>query len=221
MKKINLTTWERAEHFQFYQQFDDPNFNVVTSLDTHSLYVDAQEAKLPFSDCYLYCLTQTLRACDFMRLRIVDSAPVEIDDVAISSTFLAENKTFRFILLENCDSIDEFVTKNQANKQRGLKQRLLNEEFMSQSDAVDRVYVSILPWFEVYGFKHARHNGDNLGIPKVVFGKFNKEKNSLSVAIEVHHGLVDGYHLSLFLDEFRRQIIALCEYLQSKKNFRG
>ncbi|KZN65499.1 hypothetical protein N473_12365 [Pseudoalteromonas luteoviolacea CPMOR-1] len=219
MKEINLSTWERAEHFKFYQHFEDPNFNVVTSIDTHSLYTDSTAVGLPFSDCYLYCLSRALQVCDFMRYRIVEGKPVELNEVAISSTFLASDKTFRFILLDNAESIDEFVTKNNTKKQKGLTQSLLNEDFLSQSGAVDQVYVSILPWFEVYGFKHARHSGDNLGIPKVVFGKFNKEENRLSVSIEVHHGLLDGYHLSLFLNEFSAQIIALCAYLQRKKSF--
>lgn len=219
MKEINLSTWERAEHFKFYQQFEDPNFNVVTSIDTHSLYADSVAVGLPFSDCYLYCLSRTLQVCDFMRYRIVEGKPVELNEVAISSTFLASDKTFRFILLDNAESIDEFVTKNNTKKQKGLTQSLLNEDFLSQSGAVDQVYVSILPWFEVYGFKHARHSGDNLGIPKVIFGKFNKEENRLSVSIEVHHGLLDGYHLSLFLNEFSVQIIALCAHLQRKKSF--
>ncbi|AOT09076.1 CatA-like O-acetyltransferase [Pseudoalteromonas luteoviolacea] len=219
MKEIDLSTWERAEHFKFYQQFEDPNFNITTSIDTHSLYSDSVTAGFPFSDCYLYCLSRTLQVCDFMRFRIVDNKPVEFSEVAISSTFLANDKTFRFILLDNADSIDEFVTKNNVKKQEGLLQPLLNENFVSQSDALDQIYVSILPWFEVCGFKHARHSEDNLGIPKVVFGKFNKEENRLSVSIEVHHGLLDGYHLSLFLNEFSTQIIALCEHLQRKKSF--
>ncbi|MCF6442083.1 CatA-like O-acetyltransferase [Pseudoalteromonas luteoviolacea] len=221
MKKIDLSKWERAEHFKFYQHFEDPNFNLITSVDTHTLYADAKAANISFTDSYLYCLSQALQSCDFMRFRIVDQQPMDVEKVAISSTFLAEDKTFRFILLDDANTIDEFAAKNKVKKQRGLGKPLLSDDFLSYSGNVDLVFVSILPWFDLSGFKHARHNGDNLGIPKIVFGKFNIEENRLPVSVEVHHGLVDGYHLSLFLNEFSLNIIALCEYLQSKNNFRS
>jgi chloramphenicol O-acetyltransferase type A len=28
----------------------------------------------------------------------------------------------------------------------------------------------------------------------------------MSISIHVHHGLLDGYHVSLFIDEFQKQL---------------
>ncbi|OCQ22407.1 hypothetical protein A7985_00095 [Pseudoalteromonas luteoviolacea] len=219
MKKIVLSSWARKEHFEFYQDFADPNFNITTNLNTDSLYIKASQADLSFTYCYLYCLSRAIQQCEFMRYRIVDNGPVEAEKVTISSTFLREDKTFRFITLSESNNVHEFIRQSEKNKEVGLSQPLLGEMFLSNCDSVEQVYVSILPWFQFSSFKHARHSEDNLGIPKIIFGKLNEDKNSLPVSIEVHHGLVDGYHLSLFLDEFQRQIIALCDYLEREKNF--
>ncbi|TQF71531.1 CatA-like O-acetyltransferase [Pseudoalteromonas luteoviolacea] len=219
MKKIALNSWERKEHFEFYQDFADPNFNITTNLNTHSLYFRASQADLSFTYCYLYCLARAIEHCDFMRYRIVDSCPVEAEQVTISGTFLRSDNTFRFITLSDSQNIHDFIQQSEENKKVGLEQPLMGEMFLSNCTSVEQVYVSILPWFQFSSFKHARHVGDNLGIPKIIFGKLNDDKNSLPVSIEVHHGLVDGYHISLFLDEFHRQIIALCRYLEEEKNF--
>ncbi|KZN67370.1 CatA-like O-acetyltransferase [Pseudoalteromonas luteoviolacea] len=219
MKKIALDSWDRKEHFEFYQDFADPNFNITTNLNTHSLYIKASQADLSFTYCYLYCLSRAIEQCDFMRYRIVDGCPVESEKVTISSTFLKEDNTFRFITLSESSDVNEFIQQSEENKKVGLSQPLLGEMFLSNCSSVEQVYVSILPWFQFTSFKHARHSEDNLGIPKIIFGKLNEDKNSLPVSIEVHHGLVDGYHLSLFLDEFQRQIIALCCQLEEEKKF--
>jgi chloramphenicol O-acetyltransferase type A len=76
-----------------------------------------------------------------------------------------------------------------------------------------QLYLSILPWLDFSSFSHARSAKDNLGIPKCVFGRLDKQTGELPFSVEVHHGLMDGLHVAEFIQEIETQCKLLCEQL--------
>ena len=45
-------------------------------------------------------------------------------------------------------------------------------------------------------------------VPKITFGRFiiREGKRMLPISIEAHHGLVDGFHIAKYLNEFQNQL---------------
>jgi chloramphenicol O-acetyltransferase type A len=70
----------------------------------------------------------------------------------------------------------------------------------------DVIHYSALPWFSFTGLSHPRNFGDGDSIPKISFGKiFERDgKSYLPLSVHVHHGLVDGYHVGLFVQKFQQ-----------------
>jgi chloramphenicol O-acetyltransferase type A len=55
---------------------------------------------------------------------------------------------------------------------------------------------------------HARNFKFNDSVPKITFGRFSQRnhKKIMPVSINVHHGLMDGYHVGQYLELFEQLI---------------
>ena len=207
MKKIDMSVWPRAEHFKFFLPFNQPYFNVVLDLEIKTLFDFAKTNQLSFTACYLYCLHQAVAGYAPIRYRIVGEQPVEVENIALSTVFLKEDESFRFVPLKNQDGIKAFHQHYDQQKQLHLNKTLINPLFLETAERVEQIYISILPWFKFTGFKHAEHTPISSGIPKIVFGQYQQEQGVMPISIEVHHALMDGLHISQFIDVFY-QVIA-------------
>ncbi|MGB5393781.1 MAG: CatA-like O-acetyltransferase, partial [Lutimonas sp.] len=64
---------------------------------------------------------------------------------------------------------------------------------------------SSLPWLNFSSFSHARSYSFPDSCPKISFGQMY-EKNGekfMPVSIHVHHALMDGYEVGIFVDKFQ------------------
>jgi chloramphenicol O-acetyltransferase type A len=68
------------------------------------------------------------------------------------------------------------------------------------------IHFSAIPWINFTGLTHARSFSFPDSCPKISFGKLMTYgiKKNISMTIAAHHGLVDGYHMGLFVDELQR-----------------
>lgn len=211
MKKIDLSEWPRAEHFKFFLPFEQPYFNVVLDLDVKQLFEFSKRNNLSFTACYLHCLHLAIARYAPIRYRIHDQLPVEVENITLSTVFLREDESFRFVPLYIQGSLQEFNLHYEQQKCLHLKKPLLNPLFLETAQRIEQVYISILPWFKFTGFKHAEHTPIPSGIPKIVFGQYQKEQGIMPISIEVHHALMDGLHISQFIDVFYQVIAELVE----------
>jgi chloramphenicol O-acetyltransferase type A len=64
------------------------------------------------------------------------------------------------------------------------------------------IHFSALPWINFTSLSHARSFTWPDSCPKISFGKLTDEKGkkSMPISVHVHHGLVDGYHVGLFIE---------------------
>ena len=49
MKKLlDITTWNRKEHFDFFSQFEEPFFSITCEIDVTLAYKKAKQLEIPF-----------------------------------------------------------------------------------------------------------------------------------------------------------------------------
>ncbi|RRS08542.1 chloramphenicol acetyltransferase [Pseudoalteromonas sp. J010] len=205
-KKISLEAWPRKEHFAFFNEFEQPFFSVTVTLQMRRLHELSKRTETPFSLTCLYALQLALQQYAPIRYRIESSDIVEYDEVEISSVFLRDDETFRFVRLAPERDFKRFISMNLHCKAEQLDGPLLSEQFLSESVSPNCVHVSILPWLSFSSFNHARHSRDDFGIPKFVFGKYNKADGTMPFCIEVHHALMDGLHVAEFVRILQEKI---------------
>lgn len=203
MKNIDLETWKRKEHFEFFSTFDDPMFGIVTEVDCTIAYKVTKEKNLSFFAYYMHKSLLAANKITEFKYRIVDGQPVVYNEIHASPTIGRGDGTFGFSFVAFnhdftifSDSLKQEITNVQNST--GLRK-------IVDAGHINTIYYSTLPWTTFTGLTHPRDLNHKTGIPKITFGKlFSRgEKQLMPVSINVHHALVDGLHLANYLEIFQ------------------
>lgn len=203
MRIIDLTTWNRKEHFEFFTKMDSPYFGIVTEVDCTHAYAKAKELQQSFFATYMHKSMMAINQTEEFKYRIVDNQVVVFDVIHAGTTIGREDGTFGFAFIPFSDDFEVFNAELQREIQEvqnstGL--RLNNDDLKS-----DLIRHSTLPWSSFTGLLHPTNFNNSESVPKITFGKaFVREgKRYLPVSIEANHGLVDGFHIAKYLEKFQ------------------
>ena len=197
--KVDLKNWHRAQHFEFFKGFSDPYFNVTVNIKAHDLFEFVKENKLSFFHSYLFLTLKGVNHYQPMRLRIEDSLPVEVNPVNASVVQLCDDESFRFSYLDFETEFEVFDNKAKLATNKAKADCFFSNDFNNNEGMLATLHISVLPWLNFTSFKHATHLPNESGIPKLVFGEYDKSSGLMPLSIEVHHALMDGIHLAKFV----------------------
>ena len=205
--RFEVKGWEREEHFHFFRAFTQPFFNVHSEIDITSLYHHAKKEKLSVFLAYLHAATEGIRATENFLLRLEGDEVVKYEAVDISTTVLKDNKTVSFVHLPHHRDLRAFC-KEASEIVAEVKQS--NRLFYGYNGP-DLIHATTLPWFPLKGMEHAHVDDPNDAVPKLAFGmlEFRADRVILPMSVRVHHALVDGYHIHLFIENLKASINTL------------
>jgi len=205
MKEIDIENWSRKAQYEFFKTYEDPFFNITANIEVTKLYSFCKKHELSFSLACIYVAIKHINEIPEFRLRIKNEKLVQYDSVPIGSTVLNDDDTFSFCDFPYVTSIFEF----NANGKNIIKKHKEGVTFDPQEEEVQMVHCSTLPWVSFTGMKHAR-KGDEAGkgIPKIIFGGLfvENEIKKVPFSVEVHHALMDGYHVGLLYKNMQQFI---------------
>lgn len=198
-KTIDLATWKRREHFEFFSSMDEPFHGLVVNLDCTPTFAHCRQQRQPFFLTYLHKVLQAVNDIDAMRQRIEDGAVVEYERVHCNVTVAREDGTFGFCSIDFEPDFARFVPPAQA-----AMLRVKRASGLGLKDIVVRnneIHFSALPDIRFTGLTHARSYGKEGCEPKISVGQVFQEGDLwwMPLAVFVHHGLVDGQHVAAFL----------------------
>ena len=206
MNPIDYQNWNRKEHFEFFSKMASPYFGITTEVDCTAAYRTAQANNFSFFAYYLHKSMLAVNAVEELKLRIADGQVLSFDTIHAGATIGREDGTFGFVFV---DFSKDFYVFNAHLQQEILEVqnstglRLNNDDLKK-----DLIRHSTIPWTNFSAILHPTNLDNKESVPKITFGKFNVRDNRkyLPVSIEAHHGLVDGIHLSKYLQEFQREL---------------
>lgn len=205
MKQLfDVEQWERKDHFNFFNRFEESFFGVCIDLDCTIAYDRCKKEEKGF---FLYYLHQCLAAANAIaafRLRIDDEKVYLYDQVHASAVINRPNGTFGFSYIDYAVDFDAFEKEAKIEIER-----VKNSSGLIPAGSGDNViHVSAMPWLKFTSLSHARSFSFKDSCPKISFGKMTEVdgKKSMPVSIHVNHALMDGYHVSLFVEEFQRRM---------------
>ncbi|HFG0566831.1 chloramphenicol acetyltransferase [Flavobacterium psychrophilum] len=206
MEIINIESWNRKEHFEFFSRMASPYFGITTEVDCTIAYDNAKENGNSFFAHYLHKSMIAVNSVEELRLRIVDNKVALFEKINAGATVGRADGTFGFIFVNFSDDFETFNKELQNEIQTVLNSTglRLNDDDIKK----DLIRHSIIPWTSFTGLLHPTNFDRTESVPKITFGKFSirEGKKYLPVSIEAHHGLVDGFHLAKYLSEFQRQL---------------
>ncbi len=204
MKLLDIENWNRKEHYEFFSQFDEPFFGLVSEIDCTKAYNASKENNHSFFAWYLHKSLMAVNEIEEFRYRIVEKEVVIFDEIHASATIGREDGTFGVTFVPFNNSFENF---NQSLKKEidGVKNSV-GMRLNVHAQRSDVIHYSSIPWTRFTGLTHPRRYGTDESEPKISFGKIflKDDRWIMPVAVYVHHGLADGYHVSKYLEVFQQ-----------------
>lgn len=204
MKKIDIENWNRKEHFEFFSKMASPYFGFVTEVDCTHAYDFAKRSNQSFYATYFHKSMAAVNSVEELKCRIVDNKVMAFDTIHAGATVGREDGTFGMIFVHFSPDFEAFNAElqseiNEVKNSTGLR---LNGDDVKKN----LVRYSTVPWNSFTALLHPTNLDKTESVPKITFGKFTIRdgRKYLPVSVEAHHGLVDGFHLAKYLEEFQR-----------------
>ena len=203
MKYLDLNNWNRKEHYEFFSRMEEPFYGICLDVDVTKAYDLCKAHQLSFFIYYHYLSITAVNQVEPFKYRIVDNKVVIYDTIHVNTVLIRKDTSFCFSYISYTPDFKTFEKAAQQAMQQ-IEQTTgigLGPE-TSRSDAV---HYSAIPWIKFTGLTHARSFSFPDSIPKISFGKITQvgQKRMMPIAIYVHHGLMDAYHVGLYVDCFQ------------------
>ena len=203
MKKLDLNNWKRKEHFEFFMQYDEPFYGIVSEIDCTDAYRYAKENRLSFFALYLHRSLIAVNGVEEFRYRIHDGKVYVYDVVHAGSTIGRADGTFAFSFVEYTEDFNVFQASLQKEIEAVQKSTGLRKESDSHGDNI--IHYSSLPWITFTGVTHPMNHKIEDSCPKITFGKVfeRADRMIMPVGVYAHHALIDGFHIARHLELFQ------------------
>lgn len=191
---IDLDTYKRKALLDVFLQYDVPFLSATVEIDITPVRVCSKQHQLNLFTCLLYCITKAVNSVPELRHRYIDNKLYEFDYVEPGYTVSQSDGTFSF-----CDSkyIQRFENFHQTILDDIAKAKIAPD--IGVKDKSHMFFVSNIPWISFTHFQQPffRAYGFN---PVITIGKHTERdgKRHAPIALQCHHGTVDGLHIGLF-----------------------
>jgi chloramphenicol O-acetyltransferase type A len=200
--EINLSTWPRRQHFEFFVQYEIPFWGTTVHVDCTRMYEKAKKHDFPFSLGYHYASLRAVNAVEEFRHRIEDDKPVCYDVIHASTTIARPDGTFGFSYHNYTDNFDQFIEEGIDEYNRVKNNTALTASAYGQ----EVVYFTVLRNIRFTAVDHPQRMNRQNAIPIITFGEMfvENERRILPHSVHAHHALVDGQHVSRYFQAFQQ-----------------
>ncbi len=199
--ELDISSWNRKEHFEFFSKFEEPFFGITVNVDCTLAYTKSKEEGMSFFLYYLHLASRAVNAIENFKYRISGQKVFVYDKINASATISREDNTFGFSNIIHDDDLQVFL----QNAENEIKRVRSGNGLMLDEIRLNEVHYSAIPWINFTSLSHSRSFTGQDSCPKISFGKCIAEngKKMMPVSVHVHHGLMDGYHIGLFVEKFQ------------------
>ncbi|HWT26742.1 MAG TPA: chloramphenicol acetyltransferase [Mobilitalea sp.] len=205
MKIIDINTWNRAEHYQFFKGMDYPQYNICMNIDITHFLDCVKKKKLPFYYAMIYASSTVLNEFEEFRYRIHNDQVVLHDRVHPSFTDMSKDTDLFKIVTINLDgTMEEFidVAKKKSEEQK---------EYFPMADMAGRddlIYITCIPWISFTHLSHTINLKQEDACERISWGKYfvQEEKTLLPFSVQVNHAFVDGYYVGRYVERLQEYL---------------
>lgn len=199
MKEIDLAHWPRKKHFEVYNAFDYPHFNLCANIDITSLLSRVKSRGLSLHTSLIYVFSRTANDYPEFRWRIRGERIVEHDTVHPSASILTGEDLFSFCTMKFAANFSQFYRDTESTIAFTKQHPTLDDE----PGRDDLLFMTSIPWVSFTGFVHPIHMHPVDSVPRISWGKYFKETDRIKMplSVQVHHALMDGFHAGRYFQQ--------------------
>lgn len=200
---IDIETWERKPNYEFFLSFQNPTISITSEVECGGAKARAKAAGKSFFLYYVYAVLRAVNEIPEFRYRIdAERRVVYFDTVDMLSPIkVKENGRFFTVRFPWHEDFETFYAEAKAiigaidpngepytAEQKGGKELL---DVMLLSATPDLYFTSLTCTQE-------HRHGSNYPLMNAGKAIVREGKLIMPIAMTIHHGFVDGHHLSLF-----------------------
>lgn len=202
-QKINRSTWKREEYFKHFFSNVPCTYSMTMQLDITRI----RESYLSLYPTMLYCITTIVNRHEEFRTALDSHKNVGIYDYLTPcyTVFHKESETFSNIWTPYNEDYTAFCAAYECD----IREYGSVERMDAKPDVPENTFpVSMIPWSTFDGFNLNLQKSYSYLLPIFTMGKFKDVKGRclLPLAVQVHHAVCDGFHLSRFINELQEMI---------------
>lgn len=204
MRYIDMGAWPRHKHFEFFQSFEDPHFNLCAAVEVTALRAAVKQRGLSFSVALVYLLARAANGIPEFRQRIRGNQVVEHEVVHPSITVLTPGDLFGFCAIRYSGDFATFAAR--AAEAMACAQAYAVLEDGPDEDAL--LFMTAIPWLSFTGLIHPIPRRPPDSVPRIAWGRFRPagDRLEMPLSIHAHHGLVDGIHVGRYFSDLQRML---------------
>ena len=200
MKYIDLETYPRRSHYEFFKSYAYPYVGMTANVDVTELVAFAKEQG---SSTFLACLWAAATAANAIpefRQRIVGDQIAEYDHCDVGHTVPMEDGTFCNCNTDCRRSLPEFLVYGRQQEEAAKQ----HHGFVQPGeDETSQIFASSVPWVAFTQVIQPTPIPADSN-PRIVFGRYIHENGRIKMplSIQCNHALVDGRHIGQFYEMF-------------------
>lgn len=200
---IDINTWERKENYEFFLGFQNPKISITSEVECAGAKARAKAAGESFFLHYLYAVLRAVNEIPEFRFRIdAEGRVVYFDHVDMLTPIkVKENGRFFTIRLPwNTDFQTFYTTAKAIINDIDPNGNPYDMEKVGGKDLLDVILLSATPdlYFTSLTCTQEHRHGSNYPLMNAGKAILKEGKLVMPIAMTIHHGFIDGHHLSLF-----------------------
>ena len=202
MREIDLTTWDRAMHYQIFRNSVQPQYCVSFELEITNFLKNIKDRGYSFTFSFVFAVTKCANEIEEFRCRFLDGKPVVYDKINTSFTYLDKgSELFKVVNVEMQDRLEDYVAlaADTVNKQK---------KYFTGPMPNDIYQFSSFPWVSFTHISHTESGKKDNAIPMIDWGKYFiiEGKVMLPFSVQVHHSFVDGIHIGKLAEKLQQYL---------------
>lgn len=188
----------RQAHLDFFGSYDLPVVNITVECCCRDFVAPAKAHGLPPFAVLLHSIARTSLALEPFRHRLFNGHLQRVDRLRVSYPVDGADGNLNFSTFVFDVTFAEFLSRYLTDRGEARQARHLR---LAPMEDRDYLFVTCLPWLAFTAIQHPVARFADCSIPNVAVGRFRRTKGEVTfpLAIQAHHGLVDGWHIQQFI----------------------
>ena len=198
MKIIDLQTWKRREHYNFYRRLEYPYLNITANVNLSRLIPWVKANDFTLFSALAYVTTRAANGIPELRRRIRGEDVVEHEQVRASFTVLCADETFGFATIDYTADFNEFYQRVKS----GIEATRHNPSIHDEAGRDDMIFLTTVTWVSFTQISHPLPLNPSDSFPRISWGKYFQQNQEMLMPLSLlaNHALVDGLHVGRFFE---------------------
>jgi len=195
MRQIDMDSWPRRDHYEYFRVYDQPHFSMCANLDVTEFRAYVKTHGISFTIGLVYLLARTANAIPEFRCRLRETGVIEHEIVHPGYTLLIDEERFSFCTVPYRASFSEFAA--------GATEQIAHVKAnptLDDPELDNLLYMSAIPWVSFTSFSHPMHYHPGDSVPRFAWGKIfaQGDRQLMPLDVQGHHALMDGIHMGKY-----------------------